>query len=161
MNKILSKTDLVEFIKKVSDESLASYPNYIGPASHVFRSYEEAKAALDNGKINWPVIQLGRVAGRGSGKMDSNYDIKRVSFAVLFPAGGQDFEKEDLAIDNALVVGWRIIEWMLKYATLNDYIQRFALDAVTYDEVRSTLDQSAGVQFNIELGSPRNLDNEF
>lgn len=161
MEKILSKSDLVQFLRKVSDESLASYPNYTGNANHVFRSYEEANAALDGGTLKWPTIQLGRIAGRGSGKMDSNYDIKRVSFAVLFPAGGQDFEKEEQAVDDALVVGWKIVEWMLKYATRIEYIQRFALDAVTYDEVRSTLDQSAGVQFNIELGSPRNLDNEF
>ncbi len=161
MNKILSKTDFVAFMRKVSDEALVGVEGYTGYDSHVFRSYEEAKAKLDNGQLKWPAIQMGRISGRGSGKMDSNFDIKRVSFAVLYPAGDQDFEREDEAVDKALEVGWKLIERMLKYATRIDYVQRFSLDSITYDEVRSMLDQSAGVQFNLEIGSLRNLDNEF
>lgn len=158
MNKVLSKADWIAFLKLVCSE--VPQTGHSDAENHVYRSYTEASAALSNKKLRWPVIQTGSLTGRLTGQKDTFFDLKRLDFAVLFPAPNQNFDAEIDAIDNALEIGFKIIEKMIKHYTLLEYVQRLNTDSVSYQEVRSTLDQSVGVQFTIELGSQRGLDNE-
>jgi hypothetical protein len=159
IEKILTELQFNAFMDKVCLE--IPEIGHTAEVKHIFSCYEEAAAALSQGKIQWPAIVLGAFDGRISSRNDSNTDVKSISFAVLQRAGKEDWVAKITARDLCHDLAMKIVERMYQYHNQSEYFQVMELGTAKYFQVSSKLDSSVGYEVTFEAGSPRSFKNQF
>jgi hypothetical protein len=159
IDKVLTEAQLNAFMNQVCLE--IEQTGHTAEEKHVFSCYEEAAAALSQGKLKWPAIILGALDGRIASRNDNNTDVKSISFAVLQKAGKEDWAQKIASRDQCLDVSMRIVERMYQYHNTREFFQVMELGTAKYFQVSSKLDSSVGYEVTFEAGSPRSFKNQF
>lgn len=157
MERVITESSFYDFLDKVCKEVPSTM--HSDTERHLWSSYEQASANINNKSIAYPLIALGSIQGGLASHGDSNYDIKNPTFTVLMPSQADDFDGHRAIRDQCLEIGMAILERFNQYRHTSEYLQRFNLNACRYSQAKGKYENHIGYIFQIEIGSPRRIKN--